>query len=288
MKQLQLFAFLASWREHPECSEMIATNLKIMGIVLGTILFYTFLANTIPQVESAVPEELALGADFTVEDLVAAGEQLYFGAGGCVACHGTGARAPNLLVAEAGGSIGARCGERVPGMSCKDYLYRALIDPNAYVVEGYQPIMPDMSRILSEPQLWALVAFMESQGGEVTVTPEDVQAATPAPNGQTAATAAAAPTQAVASGTLDPMTLLREHQCLVCHQLGDEGGPIGPPLTGIGARRDAAFLRRAILDPNAETTPGYEAMAGTMPTNFGEQMTAAQLEAMVQFLAEQR
>jgi mono/diheme cytochrome c family protein len=84
------------------------------------------------------------------------------------------------------------------------------------------------------------------------------------------------------------MTLLRDNQCLVCHQLGDEGGPIGPPLTGIGARLDAEYLRNAILNPSAEIAAGYEAMGGTMPQTFGNQFSAAQLEAVVQYLANQR
>jgi mono/diheme cytochrome c family protein len=272
---------------------MLVTNLKIIAVVLGTIAFYTYVANVIPQVESAVPQELELAADFTIAELVSAGEQIYFGAGGCTACHGTGTRAPNLLAGEAGGSVGARCGARIPGMSCKEFLMQQLVDPNAYVVEGFEPIMPDMSRMLSAVQLWAVVAFMETQGGEISVTQEDVQGALatqPGAGGAAAgAPAAAAPAGAgPATASLEPMTLLRENQCLLCHVLGDEGGPIGPPLTDIGARHDAEFIRRAILDPGASVTPGYEAFAGTMPANFGDQMTAAQLEAMVQYLANLR
>lgn len=265
---------------------MIATNLKIIAVTLATIFFYTFLANAIPQVESEVPEDLTLGAEFTTVELVSAGENLYLGAGGCTTCHGTGTRAPNLDVAEgADGPIGERCGNRAEGVTCKDYLHESLVNPNAFVVEGYQPIMPDMSRTLSDTQLWALVAYMESLGGEVTVTAEDVEASASAAAGASAAAVPAAP---AVSTTTDPLGLLREHQCLVCHQVGDEGGPIGPPLTGIGGRQDAESIRRSILQPNADTTAGYEAVAGTMPQTFGEQLTAAQLEAMVQYLASQR
>ncbi|MEX2572188.1 MAG: c-type cytochrome [Gemmatimonadota bacterium] len=267
---------------------MIATNLKIVSVVVGTILFYTFLANAIPQVESEVPEELTLGADFTPEELVLAGEELYLGAGGCTACHGTGTRAPNIVEAESDGMIGERCAERVPGLSCKEYLHQSMVDPNGFLVDGFQPIMPDMSRTLSDAQVWALVAYMESLGGEVTVNAEDLAAAADAGAGAADAGAAApagggpAPT-----ATMEPMALLQENQCLVCHQLGDQGAPIGPPMTGIGERMDAEAIRHAILEPNAEITPGYEAVAGTMPATFGQQLSAAQLEAMVQYLATQ-
>ena len=40
----------------------LATNLKIFGVVIGTLGVFTWVANAIPQVESQVPEELTFGA----------------------------------------------------------------------------------------------------------------------------------------------------------------------------------------------------------------------------------
>ena len=40
--------------------------------------------------------------------------------------------------------------------------------------------------------------------------------------------------------------------CLGCHALGNEGGRVGPPLTGIGARRGAAHLKAKIEDPASD------------------------------------
>ena len=76
---------------------MLRTNLKILLTVFGTLAVYTAVANMIPQVQSEVPEETAIGADATPEQLVAIGQELYEGAGGCTACHGLGTRAPDLL-----------------------------------------------------------------------------------------------------------------------------------------------------------------------------------------------
>ncbi len=267
---------------------MLATNLRIVAIVLGTVAFYTVLANAIPQVESDVPSELTFSADVTPEQLVAAGDELYHGAGGCTACHGLGTRAPNLLTDEGGtGLIGARCANRVAGQSCKEYLHTSMVEPAAYVVPGYEPIMPDMRRTLSGSQIWAVVAYLESLGGTVTVTGDDVAAAE---SGGASAAGGAADAGAAgpASTSLDPLTIMRDNQCLVCHKLGDEGGPLGPELTHIGARMDAAALRRASLDPAAEAAEGFETMVGVMPATFGQQLTAAQLEALVQYLAGQR
>jgi cytochrome c oxidase cbb3-type subunit III len=39
--------------------------------------------------------------------------------------------------------------------------------------------------------------------------------------------------------------------CIGCHQMALEGGRVGPPLTDIGSRRGAAYLRAVLLDPAA-------------------------------------
>ena len=262
---------------------MWATNLKILGVTFGTIALYTLVANVIPQIESEVPEELSFTGEVTAAELVSAGEDLYAGAGGCTACHGLGERAPNLLTGEGDhGPIGARCGTRVEGEDCKTYLHRSMIEPGAFVVPGYQPIMPDVSRTLSANQVWALVAYLESRGGQVDVTAADLEAE--APSGEETADGSGT---AVAA-TTDPQELMNQMQCLACHRLGSQGQEVGPPFDGIGGRLDAAAIRGSILDPAAEVAAGYERFAGVMPTNFGERLSAAQLEAIVDFLAGQR
>ena len=52
---------------------------------------------------------------------------------------------------------------------------------------------------------------------------------------------------------------------------------------GVEIGRDA--IRNAILFPHADTSAGYEAMAGTMPANFGQTLTAGQLASLVQYLS---
>ena len=264
---------------------MWATNLRIIGIVLGTLALYTLIANKIPQVQSEVPHALTLGANVTPEQLVTAGDQLYHGAGGCTACHGLGTRAPNLLTDEKGlGPIGARCGKREAGKDCKAYLYESLTSPRAYVVSGYEPIMPEMGRILSPQQLWALVAFLESNGGTVDVAASDIPpAAGPASSG-------APPTSSggIANGSTDPMTIIRGAGCTGCHKVGTEGGAIGPNLTHVGSRLSAALIRECILKPDTRVAKGYEKFVGVMPKMFGNQLTGAQLEALVQFLSSQK
>ena len=267
---------------------MWETNLKVVSVVLGTLALYTLVANSIPQVQSEVPKAIALGSNVTPEQLVAVGEQVYNGAGGCVACHGLGTRAPNLLADERGtGPIGARCARRVAGKSCKQYLFEALTQPGAFVAPGYEPIMPDVSRQLPPGQIWALVAFLESLGGTVDVSAADIPAE-PAAGGSGGSGGSAGGGGGLAGGSTEPMTLFRAAGCVGCHKLGAEGGAVGPDLTHIGGKLSAAKIRESILDPAAEVTAGFEPLKDVMPKNFGNQFTAAQLEALVRFLASQR
>src|SRR5467141_4382398 len=204
---------------------MWAINLRIIGVVLGTLALYTLIANKIPQVQSEVPRALTLGANVTPEQLVSAGDQLYHGAGGCTACHGLGTRAPNLLTDEKGqGPIGARCGKREPGKDCKAYLYESLTSPRAYVVAGYEPIMPEMGRILSPQQLWALVAFLESNGGTVDVSASDIPSSTTSTTSTSSTTSTTSTASGgIAAGSTDPMTIIRGAGCTGCHKVGSEG-----------------------------------------------------------------
>jgi cytochrome c551/c552 len=81
------------------------------------------------------------------------------------------------------------------------------------------------------------------------------------------------------------MAILNGNACMGCHALRGEGGAVGPGFDGIGSRLSRDKIRESIMDPNADASAGYEAFKGMMPTNFGTDMSAAQVEALVRFLA---
>ena len=145
-------------------------------------------------------------------------------------------------------------------------------------------MLPYRYGILSEDQIWATVAFLESQGGQVDVTGDDIKSTAPAP----AAGGAPAPAGPAMTATLDPVKLYSEKGCIGCHQLDGKGGAIGPSWDHVGSRRNAASIRKKILNPSSDTTKGYEKFAGTMPATFGQMLTAGQLEALVTFLANKK
>ena len=277
----------AAYESKRESRRMLVVNLKILAVVIGTIGTFTFIANRIPQLQSEVPIVLDFDLNVTAEELTESGEILFNGAGACSTCHGLGERAPNLLTDHEGlGTIGVRCANRVPGEDCEAYLRSSLVDPTAYLVEGFAPIMADMRRSLSNAQIWALVAYLQSVGGEVTVTGADIAETDDGSSAASAAPAAAGAAPATAS--TDPLDIIRANACLGCHVFNGEGTQMGPSFDGIGARVDVDYIRESILDPAAGVSEGFEAFAGAMPPIFGSQLNAGQLEALVQFLVSQR
>ncbi len=60
--------------------------------------------------------------------------------------------------------ISKRAGDRVPGLSAVEYLRQSIVDPSAYVVEGFVDIMPiSIGFLLSEEDIDNLVAFLLTQ-----------------------------------------------------------------------------------------------------------------------------
>jgi len=51
--------------------------------------------------------------------------------------------------------------------------------------------------------------------------------------------------------------LYRAKGCAGCHIIRGEGGASGPELTEIGARRSAAYLREALIEPTASAPEGF-------------------------------
>lgn len=94
-----------------------------------------------------------------------AGERLFNGAtlgasAGCQICHSL---EPGVqLVGPSLAGVATRAETRVPGMTAEQYLMQSLVDPNAYVVEGFQPgqMRPDLAQALTQQELDDLVAFL--------------------------------------------------------------------------------------------------------------------------------
>jgi cytochrome c oxidase subunit 2 len=74
--------------------------------------------------------------------------------------------------------------------------------------------------------------------------------------------------------------------CGTCHTLADAGtsGTTGPNLDNGLKGKDAAFIKQSIVQPSAVITKGYQ--DGIMPSNFGDTLSAAQVDALVKYLSK--
>ena len=81
---------------------------------------------------------------------------------GCITCHSL---APDrVLVGPSMAGIGTRAASRVEGQTAREYLRESIVDPDAYVVEGFQPgRMPsNWDDELSNDEIDAIVTYLES------------------------------------------------------------------------------------------------------------------------------
>ena len=87
------------------------------------------------------------------------------GEGGCSNCHSLdGSEKVASFQAPTFQGISGQAGDRVPGLSAEEYLRESIVDPAAYIVEGYSDFMPKGLRILlSEEDIDNLVAFLLTQ-----------------------------------------------------------------------------------------------------------------------------
>jgi mono/diheme cytochrome c family protein len=88
------------------------------------------------------------------------GEQIY-AAAGCGSCHTLGKAGTTSSTGPSLDDLASAAGEREPGTSAEDYVHQSLVDPDAFVVEGFQAgVMPSFEGRLSEKQIQALTEYL--------------------------------------------------------------------------------------------------------------------------------
>ena len=201
------------------------------------------------------------------EQFVEAGKAIFNGQGSCYSCHTLNpsappGRGPDLT------DIGVGAATRKPGMDAKAYLVESLYDPAAFLVHGYGKTMtpawkPPIS--LSNLEIETVIAFLQSQGGVVDLTPFE-----PPVDIQTVAREMEArPLIHAADAERGADVFVNVVKCIACHDVNgiekpenqtlDDGVEIfpGPDLTGIAALNSIGYIEESILKPNAEIVRGY-------------------------------
>ena len=198
---------------------------------------------------------------------VEAGKSIFNGKGSCYSCHTLNpsappGRGPDLT------NIGVAAATRKPGMGAKAYLIESLYDPTAFLVHGYGKTMTPAWRpptSLSNLEIEAVIAFLQSQGGAVDLTPfeppVDIQAV--------AKEMEARPLIHAADAERGADVFVNVVKCVACHdvsgiekpegQILDDGVEVfpGPDLTDIAALNSIGYIEESILKPNAEIVRGY-------------------------------
>src|SRR5499425_1154054 len=260
----------------------VPVAVKVGAFALVVMGVYTYYANSIPQIQSKPPAELSLeGGNVTPAQLVKAGEEIFHTKGTCEICHRIGqkgTRAPDLA------GVGSRAGKTKPGMSAKAYILESLLQPAAYLVPGYPAIMPEVDKppiALNRSEVWALTAFLESLGGTVDVTLNDVPATVGAGGG---GAGAVAEVKIPGDPKAGEAVFQGKGTCIACHKAGKVGAAqVGPDLSQIAKIQTPDYIMKKILDPaGSGTVAGFP--KGVMPPMFGQTLTAKEYMDLVAFL----
>jgi len=271
--------------------------IKVLIFSVGIIAFYTLFSRYgIPQVKPSPPpkeETLQLGA-MTMGQFIAIGEKIVENKEGCALCHNpVGGRAP-LLDAVASKALERFKDPRYKGKAknTEEYLRESMIEPSAFVVAGFgvkgtndtQSPMPDVRTGaigLSEAKIDAVIAYLQKKAGvEVTV-----KIPTGAPLKEEK------PAEALPAVAKTPEVIVAKYGCGICHKIAGQMGALAPDLTKIGAIRKEDYLRRAILEPNADIAkecPTGPCLPGLMPQDYKDKMIASELEMLVKFMVDSK
>ncbi len=242
--------------------------MRLLTFSLAVIWFYAFVAGLVPESSTAVNlTEL----DWSDPDAVAEQGALVFnGKGQCAACHTVDTTAPPGRCPDLT-DIGVNAATRVPGMDAKAYLIESMYQPANFLVPGYGKIMPEVWKApinLSKLEIEAVIAYLQSQGGEIDPTPFDE----PIDRADVGTAAEALPPLLTGDPELGKKVFV-DAACITCHAVqGIESPAAGettnedfevvtaPDLSEIAAFNDMRYLEESILLPGAQIVSGYGAV----------------------------
>ncbi len=98
--------------------------------------------------------------------------------------------------------------------------------------------------------------------GEEAPTPTPLDCATPAECGE---------------------LLFQNQGCIGCHTVNGAGGAVGPELTNLYADKGEDYVRKSILNPNADIAEGF--LPNLMPPTFGQTLSEEDLTSIIAYLA---
>ena len=280
----------------------IPPSVNIVVLAVAATAFYTLVGQLVPQKEVPAPEVIEISKDISTEEMIEIGKGIAQGKGICLTCHTIG-RSGALRFPDLEG-IGTRAASRIPGLNGVQYLVQSLYEPDAYVVEGFNPGMPAINKApigLTNDEILTVIAYLQSLGGSPSVTmetrhayngggEEGVSEAADA-SGEGPAAAALEMEMAALSGD----SLFESYGCAECHSTAPPAAGEAPPagsLHEVGTRLDHNAILATILDPDNIPTlsepKAQEKKAAMEAAGVYDKATLGEIQAIVEFLAAPR
>jgi putative heme-binding domain-containing protein len=195
-----------------------------------------------------------------------AGEKIFWGEGQCHTCHSIGTSGSATRGPDQEG-LASRAEERAKetGLSSGlEYIVESIVDPDKFIVEGYDKIMPkvyDPPIMLGREKILAVLSYLQTLGGE-----PDIDAVTKfkdrIPDASKTKVVPWVPPIEVdpKEGELVFFDETRDVTCSKCHVINGKGSKVGPELTGIGAVQTPQYLIESVLKPSVVIVKGFETM----------------------------
>lgn len=246
---------------------------KLLSFSLMVIWFYAFAASIVPETSTATVDLSSI--ERTPDAFIEAGEAIFNGKGKCNTCHTLDPSAPPSRCPDLTG-IGTQAATRQPGITAKEYLIESTYEPHKFLVAGYGNIMPPVWKppiSLTELEIETVIAFLQSQGGEVDLTPFEP----PVDIGSAAAVVEELPPLLTGDVARGERVFVEGAKCIACHAVAGIEQPAGqtlddgvevvaaPDLTDIAGLNSLRYIEESVLVPNAQIVSGYGSV--TVKTN---------------------
>lgn len=246
------------------------TFLKVMLFILTILLIFVYIAWNIPSEKSMPPQEIKFDPALikTKNDLVQIGQGLFFSKGQCALCH------------TLGGGVKSRCPDLtgIGGKLTREFEYESYTKPSAWIYMDYEmeagapqrfpAEMPQINKPpvdLNEKEILAVFAFIQSQGGEVTVDVSEI-----------------APPPVVSAATGDVVNgkkVFGRLDCVKCHMIGDQVKGKGSDILPAIERQNEIVLRANLLMP-----PKKEGATAPSHKDFDQKLSIKDLNDLLSYL----
>ena len=239
---------------------MNKSMLKITAFGIAVIGFYIYITIYVAGLSGTGGGESAGGVS------PEAGEKIFWGDGQCSTCHKIGTSGSATRGPDQDGLAG-RSEERAKELGLPtglDYLVESIVDPEKYIVKGYDKIMPkvrDPPIMLSREKILAVLAYLQTLGGELDISAiMKYKDKIPEASKKKVKPWVAPVVVDAKEGEKVFFDETRPVTCGKCHVINGRGKKVGPELTGIGAIQTPEYFLESILKPSAKIVKGYETM----------------------------